>query len=294
MKQICLIFPRYQTDDTASASHLLAGKIFGYSSRRCASMLHFSLSLSLRSLVHDSYLELIIISSFSFITAHNKFVHCPSLSKTITSGRMLQKNPSSSSSVATSAFDTISIQTSDSRENASLLLYSHLININHNAIDIDDDLEKSRPFSHRYAQSSTDLGVNPDYSLSTKSNEIRSKASTAIRIESALLTSAYAPYTAHPLEHASSLTMDRNMNQTLDLMDRTGAGDENIPSQVHDKQVQTMSRTDPNDYLPLEAVPIQDRRTTDSLFKSKRFLLVSVSMLVCLIFFCSTTILFIK
>ena len=65
------------------------------------------------------------------------------------------------------------------------------------------------------------------------------------------------------------------------------------PGQNNDKWIQTTNRTDPQDYLRLEAISIQDRHSGHYLFKSKRFLLISICVLVCLVFLCLTTVLFI-
>jgi hypothetical protein len=151
-------------------------------------------------------------------------------------------------------------------------------NLNRNANDIHQDLNSKNKFLHRLIQSSTDLKINDLYCpINSHQNN------GAIRIESALMTSDYS----HLLLHASRPIVDLNMNRTIDLIKRNGAGDENSSS----KQVQTPIITDNNHYLTLEQVPIYNRRTVQ--FTSKQLILISISVFVFVIVLCLTTIFFI-
>lgn len=270
-------------------------------------MLLFSLSLSLRSLINHS-LHLIIISSFGFViditpSNHSRFTFVTCLLFYSIVFILMLRNESSSfpstsssssfPSVATSVFDILSIQQHASPGNSSSILCSYPMHVNHNAHDIEQDRDKDQPFSHRYIQSSTDLMNRKNCTLSSSSDEIDPKPCAAMRIESALLTYDYSYLTRHTLECNPASTADRNMNQTIDLADRMASGDDNNGSHIHDKQVQTTSRTETNDYLPLEAVSVQDRYTCHSLLRSKRLLLISISIFVFLVLATLTAILLI-
>ena len=77
------------------------------------------------------------------------------------------------------------------------------------------------------------------------------------------------------------------MNQAIN---RTGAGDENLSSHLHDKQVQTAIYTDDTSYLPLEQVPIQNRPI--GRFTSKQYIVFSLTVFLSVILLSLSTIFF--
>jgi hypothetical protein len=204
---------------------------------------------------------------------------------------MLHTNISSSSD-STFVFDISSIQTIDSKEKIhstkSVICFNEK-NFNRNANDIDEDLNRKTQCLHRLFRSSTDITTNNLYSSINREKSHRNNG--AIRIESALMTSDYSHLLTHSIIHASRPIIDVNMNRTIDLINRNGAGDENLSSHFNDKQGQTSTMTDNNHYLTLEQVPIHNRRTSQ--FTSKQLVLISLSAFVFVILLCLTTILLI-
>jgi len=151
-------------------------------------------------------------------------------------------------------------------------------NLNQNANDIDENLPNENKKSlHRLVRSSTDIKTN-DFYLSLN-RENCPKKNQAIRIESAIMTSDYSHLFDHLIKHPSQSIINMNMNRTIDLIKRNGAGDENLSSSDH------------NHYLTLEQVPIHNRRKIQ--FTSKQLILISISVFVFVILLCLVTIIFI-
>jgi len=200
---------------------------------------------------------------------------------------------SSLSSKSTFAFDTLSIQTNNSEEKLHLtksIVCLNEKNFNQNSNDINENLKKENKILHRLIQSSTDIPTTNDH-YSSINQDISHRNDKAIRIESALMTSDYSHLLNQSIIHTSQPIIDINMNRTIDLIKRNGAGDENFSSQFNDKQLQTPIMTDNNHYLTLEQVPIHNRRKVQ--FTSKQFILISISVFVFVILLCSITIFFI-
>jgi len=206
---------------------------------------------------------------------------------------MFNTEISSLSSKSTLAFDISSIQTNNSEEKFHLTKSIFCLNeknFNQNANDINENLNKEKNILHRLIQSSTDITTNDYYSSINR--EISHRNNKAIRIESALMTSDYSHLLNHSIIHPSQPIIDINMNRTIDLIKRNGAGDDNLSSQFNDKQVQTSIMTDNNQYLTLEQVPIHNRRMVQ--FTSKKFIFISISAFVFFVtLLCLITIFFI-
>ena len=170
---------------------------------------------------------------------------------------------------------------------AKSIMYIRETNLDRNANDVEDQMKKEATYAHRFIESSTDLSVSTDYHSSSVNY---SRTPAPIRVESALMTSDYSQRVAPSLEYRSRPFLDLNTNQTIDLIDRTGAGDENVSSQLRDKQVQTTVHTDDNQYLTLEQVPVHNRPT--SRFTSKQYLVFSITVFVFVVLLSSITIFF--
>jgi len=194
------------------------------------------------------------------------------------------KITSSSSSNSTYAFDTsYSIQANTSQEKIHSTICLHEKNFNRNANDIDQE----NKFLNRLVQSSIDITTNNFYSSINRENSHQNNE--AVRIESALMTSDCS----HSLINASRPITCINMNRTIDLIKRNGAGDEDRSSHIYDKQEQTPPTmiSDNNQYLTLEQVPIHNRRKIQ--FTSKQLILISISVFLFVILLSITTIFFI-
>ena len=159
----------------------------------------------------------------------------------------------------------------------------------------DVDIHREQTGVRRLIQSSTDITpkVKRDLSPGPFVHRDNSYGHTpAIRIESALTTSDYSYLLTHSIVDASRPIIALNTNRTSDLMNRTGAGDDQYSSRFTDKQVQTPAvPTDRNHYLTLEQVAINNRSTMQ--FTSKQLVLISFTVFVFVILFCLTTIFFI-
>ncbi|CAF0805938.1 unnamed protein product [Adineta steineri] len=211
-------------------------------------MLLFSLSLSLQILINHQ--KLIIISSFSFIT--NKNIQLI---------------------IQIDRFDLILMIYSLSNSITCL----NKQNFNQNSHNIN----RKTKLLHRLIQSSTDITTNNHYSCVNRDNSQRT--SDAIRIESALMTSDYS----HSIVHVSQSITNININKTIDLIKRNGAGDEILCLHSDNKQIQISPITDNNQYLTLEQVPIYNRRTVQ--FTSKQLIFISFSVFLFVILLCLTT-----
>jgi hypothetical protein len=190
-------------------------------------------------------------------------------------------------------FDKSSMRTLDN-DTTFLVMNSmkklHEMNFNQNANDIDDESDRAMACSYYIKQSSPDLLTSTDNLSSSVYREQNSHKHAPIRIESALVTSDYSQHrVTNSIEQTSRSIMNLNMNRTMDVINRIGAGDENLSSAFHDKQVQTVNRADTNEYLPLERVTIQNRH--EHPFTSKRFLLISMSTIVFIVLLCLIAIL---
>ncbi|CAF0809223.1 unnamed protein product [Rotaria sp. Silwood1] len=196
------------------------------------------------------------------------------------------------SSKSTFEFDTLSTQTHDSEEkfhSTKSIICLNEKNFNRNANDIDEDLNKEHSFLHRSIRSSIDITTSDLYSSINESHSHRENR--PIRIESALVTSDdYVHHLTHTTVHESRPIIDINMNRTIDQIKRNGAGDENLSSQINNKQMQTSTMRDHNHYLTLEPVPIHNRRTIQ--FTSKQLILISSSVFVFAVLLCLTIIFF--
>jgi predicted RND superfamily exporter protein len=159
---------------------------------------------------------------------------------------------------------------SSSSSSKSTFTFEITSNLNQNANDNDKSL-------HRLVQSSTDLYLSLNEENCLRKNR-------AIRIESAIMTSDYSHLLNHSIKYPSQSIMNMNMNRTIDLIKRNGAGDENLSSQFNNKQVQTSIITDHNHYLTLEHVPIYNRQKIQ--FTSKQLILISISVFVLVILLC--------
>ena len=283
-------------------SHLSGAYAFGGTSCRCASMFLFLLSLSLQcTKTHPIW---IIVLSFHFVTRplpsrspHNNHLFASALIAhrrrirralmTIISplefaAAMTHNDEFSSSSNTTLAFDTSSIT------------YLNETNLNQNANDMDDvDIHREKTSVRRLIQSSTDITTpqaRHDLSPGAFVHRENSYGHTpAIRIESALDTSDYSYLLTQSIVDASRPIIDLNTNRTSDLMNRTGAGDDQYSFRCNDKQVQTPAvPSDGNYYLPLEQVAINNRSTMQ--FTSKQLVLISFTVFIFVILFCLTTI----
>ncbi len=84
--------------------------------------------------------------------------------------------------------------------------------------------------------------------------------------------------------------MGINMNRTIDLIKRNGAGDEDRSSHIYDKQEQTPPTmiSDNNQYLTLEQAPIHNRRKIQ--FTPKQLILISISVFVFVTLLCLITV----
>lgn len=192
----------------------------------------------------------------------------------------------SSSSNTTVAFETTS---------SSIILVNET-NLNQNANDMDDvDIHREKTGLRRLIQSSTDITarIKRDVSLGPLVHREDSSGHTpAIRIESALTTSDYSYLLTHSIVDASRPIIDLNTNRTSDLMNRTGAGDDQYTSRFTSKQVQTsVVPSDCNHVVTLDQVAINNRSTMQ--FTSKQLVLISFTVFVVVILFCLTTIFFI-
>jgi hypothetical protein len=192
------------------------------------------------------------------------------------------KITSSSSSNSTFAFDTsYSIPTNNSQEKIHSNICLHEKNSNRNA----NDINQENKFLNRLVQSSIDITTNNFYSSINRENSHQNNE--AIRIESALMASDCS----HSLLHVSLPITGINMNRTIDLIKRSGAGDEDRSSHIYDKQEQTppTMTSDNNQYLTLEQMPIHNRRKIQ--FTSKQLLiLISISVFLFVILLSLTTI----
>jgi hypothetical protein len=131
--------------------------------------------------------------------------------------------------------------------------------------------------TNRLTQSSTDLKTTDHYLFLNEEN--CSRKTRAIRIESAVMASDYSHLLNHSIKHPSQSIMNMNMNRTIDLIKRTGAGDENLSLQFNNKQVQTSITNDHN-----------QRKIH---LTSKQFILISISVFLLVILLCLLTIIFI-
>ena len=254
-------------------------------------MLLFSLSLSLPYLLNPSSPLLSIISSFrsvihlNLINFSNEY-HLLQIDFIL----MLDNKISSASSKSTFAFETSSIPSNASVEridSTKSIDCFHNENTNQNANDIEENLSNEKKSLHRLVQSSTDIKIN-DHSSSDKA----SHRNRAFRIESALMTSDYSHLFKHSIiKQPSRSIMNLNMNRTIDFIKRNGAGDEYLSSQFIDKQIQATIQTDQNDYLPLEQVPISNRRMIS--FTVKQLLFISISVFVSVTLLCLVAIIWI-
>jgi hypothetical protein len=198
---------------------------------------------------------------------------------------ILVVHPKITSSSSTFTFDISSIQINDSEEKLHLtksIICLNEKNFNQNANDIEKNLNQKKKFIHRLIQSSTDIITNDFYSYKNQENSHQNNG--AIRIESALMTSDYSHLLNHSMIHASQPIIDINMNNTIDLIKRNEAGDENLSSHFNDKQVQTSIMTDKNYYLTIEQVPIRNRPMIQ--FTSKQLILISISVFVFVTLLC--------
>lgn len=170
-----------------------------------------------------------------------------------------------------------SIYINDNKEKSIIYLNKKYLNQNLN--NINENLKKEKNHSHRLIQSSIDISIN---NLNSSINKINShRHNGIIRIESALITSDYS-HLLHPsLVYASQPIIDRNMNRTIDLIKQNELEDKNLSFHSNDKEVKTSSTTDNSQYLVLEQVHVNNRRKIQ--FTSKQFILICISVFVCVV-----------
>lgn len=188
---------------------------------------------------------------------------------------------------STLAFDASSIPSSISHEQLSI---NHMVvdfdttsqNRNSNALQTETMQESDH--TKRFIQSSNDLSINnADYPLKVNENEFSSRIPHAVRVESALLTNDYSELMNPSCNSGRRMTIELNRNQT-------GAGDENLPSGLYDKQNQTTIPNDQQTYLPLELVSTRDRHSA-RLAPTKIFLF-TFSIILFLVLLCLTAAVF--
>lgn len=206
---------------------------------------------------------------------------------------MCDKKVSSSLSKSTFEFDLSSIKTYDSNTNSqsirSVICFDEK-NFNQNAINIDEIRSNEHEFIYRSTRSSTDIPKNDDYSFVNKENH--SKENRPIRIESALMTSDdYPNRLIHSTIDESRSIIEINMNRTIDRIKRNGSGDQNISSHFDDKQIEYLTVKDNDRYVTIEPIPLDNQPKIQ--YKSKKFIIISSSIFVCVVFLCLTIIIFI-